>query len=253
MWRTLSRWLRSKGKPRYRWRDLGEVRVSSRCIVLADPQYIDEPLRVPDVPNGRYPVKGDLLCYPEGGCRVANVSIKFAADRPDTSESLGQVAVDSARIIIADAEDCKRHWTETGSDRIGVILIAKNDNVLRLLQQRFGFQVVRVSGIRAEIVGPVSESLERDILAYLTSFPEYAQFPYMHFYVQTNNTFERMNFLDEKWATVPIGNSEEPKLFTCETGWGDGCYEVRGYRCQGQLVSLEIPFMDVNGRSEACP
>src|SRR2546423_528034 len=54
---------------------------------------------------------------------------------------------------------------------------------------------VRVNPVRAEVVGPVSEDLADEIKAFLKADPRYSDYPFMYFHVQTNNSFDRANYI----------------------------------------------------------
>jgi hypothetical protein len=155
------------------------------------------------------------------------LSLDFAApSNPGAKKRIGEIAIDSGKLVIADQADMDEHGTEVGPDRIGVIPRAQDDRVLRMLTKRFNLKTVRVNPARAEVSGPVSESLAKEIEDYLKLDPEYSKFPFMYFYIQTNNTFERANFMESAWGFLPIGIADAPLMFVCETGRGDGLYDV---------------------------
>jgi hypothetical protein len=66
----------------------------------------------------------------------------------------------------------------------------------------------------------------------------------MHFNVRTNNSFDRANFNARAWDFIPIGNAPNPLMFVCETGRGDGCYEVHG-QFDGEIPrELTVNFIE---------
>jgi hypothetical protein len=141
----------------------------------------------------------------------------------DARRVVGQIGIDSAKMLVADKEAVAEHWADVGPDRIGVV----SSRVELQLKKRFNLKTRCVNPIRTEIVGPVSEALEKEIVAYLPTIdPKYESLHCVVFYVQTNNTFERANFLVDDWAFLPIGNRPKPEMFVCTTGMGDGSYDV---------------------------
>ena len=147
-------------------------------------------------------------------------------------------------MVVADKSDIEVHWTETGPARIGVISTAPNDTVLRLLQRRFSIKTIQVNVVRAEIVGPVSEALENEIKDYLKSKPEFAEFPFLYFRVETSNSFERAIEVDSAWDLIPIGNESEPRMLVCATGRGDGLYDVYAEGEGDVLRAVSIDFIN---------
>lgn len=206
-------------------KSLGRLKLRSGTLVLGDPLYIPA-LEIPNVAAEEVEISV-LLWHYSGAEMVTELRLSLG-ERPERGDrrKVGEVGIDSAKLIVADSADIEEHWTETGKDRIGVISTAPDDTVLRLLTKRFKLKTVRVNRVRAEVVGPVSEQLAAEIEAFLKS--QYADYPFMHFYVQTNNSFERANFMSGAWQFMPIGNNPEPLMFVCGTGHGDGCYDVQG-------------------------
>ena len=116
--------------------------------------------------------------------------------------------------------------------------------MLRLLTKRFKLKTRRVNVVRAEVVGPVSEQLAAEIESFLKADPKYADFPFMYFHLQTNNSFDRANYMDSAWQFMPVGNSPEPLMFVCGTGREDGCYEVQGQFDGGVPRVLNVNFIE---------
>lgn len=231
------------GRPRIEERYLGELTIHSGKLTLGDPQ---DPLslEIPNIPNGIVSLSAKLWRYPNGSGTVAVLSIKTADQPSETSpRKIGKLGVDSGTLIVADAADLAEHWTETGPDRIGVINTARDKKLLNILTRRFKLKCYQVNAVRAEVVMPIFEELEYEIEEYLESVPEYADFPFMHFYVQTNNSFDRVNFSQSSWNFIPIGNQDRPLMFFCKTGRGDGSYDVYAMFTDETPVQITIPFI----------
>ena len=156
---------------------------------------------------------------------------------------IGEIAIDSAKLVIADKLDFEESWTDVGPDRIGVISTAPDDTVLRLLTKRFKLKTVRRHRVRTEIVEPVSAELEREITTFLEADPKYGRWPFLYFRVQTNNSFERANFCTAAYQLLPIGRNASPLMLVCETGHGDGSYDVEGVFDGAILKSIFIRFI----------
>lgn len=216
------------GEPIATTKHLGELHLWSGTLALGDPQ--DMPgLEIPNVPAGHVEISASMWRYPNGSETITALHMSWGESTSDSAfRKIGEIGIDSAKLVVADKADIEKHWTKKGKDRIGVISTTQDDTLLRQLTKRFKLKTVRVNRIRAEVVGPVSEPLADEIKAFLMSDPRYADYPFMHFYVQTNNSFERVNFSRKEWEFMPVGNSPEPLMFACGTGRGDGCYAVLG-------------------------
>lgn len=235
------------GTPTTIERQLGTLNIRSGVLALGDPQYLPS-LELPNIDTNAVAICGKLWQYPSGSVTVIGLTIELGnGSHDDEPRKIGELDIDSAALVIADKSDIDEHWTETGKDRIGVISTARDDTLLRKLKRRFILQTVQIHPARAEIVGPVSESLEKKIEDYLKSIPEYAQFPFMHFRVQTNNSFDRANYMDKPWDFMPVGNDDLPLMFVCGTGRGDGCYDVQ-CRYSGNVPRcVSITFVEDDG------
>lgn len=230
------------GKPTRTERYVGNLQIRSGVLVLGDPQYLPS-VEISNIDTKEASISAKLWQYPSGGTTVIGLAINVGnSSNHEAPRKIGEVGIDSAVLVVADKSDFEEHWTQTGKDRIGVISTARNDILLRNLKRKFRLKTVQVNAIRAEVVGPVSESLEREIAGYLKSIPEYAEYPFMHFYVQSNNSFDRANYLEKSWEFMPVGNEDVPLMFVCGTGRGDGRYDV-WCRYSGdvpQVVSIEF-------------
>lgn len=233
------------GEPVTTRKFLGHLALRSSTLALGDPQYMPGGLEVPNIVANKVAIWASLWSYPSGVATVKALMLLLGepADA-GTRRKIGEIGIDSAKLVVADKADLEEHWTQTGPDRIGVILTGRDDTVLRLLRKRFRLKTVQVNRIRAEVVGPVSQQLEAEIEAFLKADPRYADFPFFHFRVQTNNSFERANYLKKTWEFMPVGNQPVPLMFVCETGRGDGCYDVYGEFAGEIPHSLSVTFIE---------
>jgi hypothetical protein len=237
------------GKPVTKTKHLGSLRLRSGTLVLGDPQYLPG-LEIPNIVADEVAISASVWRYPSGAATVT--ALRLALGEPTSGGSrrkIGEVGIDSAKLVVADKADIQEHWAEVGRDRIGVISMAPDDTVLRMLTKRFKLKTVRVNRVRAELVGAVSESLANEIEDFLKSNPKYAEYPYMHFYVQTNNSFDRANHLAKAWDFLPVGNADTPLMFVCGTGRGDGCYDVECRFAAEVPRVLSISFIDEQRRN----
>lgn len=220
---------------------LGRIKVRSGTLVLCDPQYVPG-LEVSNITAGEVEITASFLRYPSGAEMPTELTLNLGGPIDvATPRKVGEVGIDSAKLIVADKADVEEHWTDIGKDRIGVISTLPDDSLLRLLTKRFKLKTRRLSGISAQVVGPVSDQLEAEIKNFLESDPRYAEFPFRYFRVRTNNSFDRANNMDSAWQFMPVGNNPDPLMFVCRAGYGDGCYDV-----QGQFVG-EVPrVLNVN-------
>ena len=231
------------GKPVTVKRRFGCLKVRSGTLVLGDPQYIPD-LEVPNIAASEVAISAKLWQYPSGMETVKSLRLRLGEQTGSARRKIGQVGIDSAKLVVADKADIEEHWTEIGKDRIGLISTVRDDTVLHLLTKRFKIKTTRADPLQAQVVGPVSEDLEAEINAFLQADRRYSNFTFSHFHVQTNNSFDRANFMRGAWQFMPVGNSPEPLMFVCDTGRGDGCYDVKG-QFEGDIPrSLTITFID---------
>jgi hypothetical protein len=233
------------GDPVTRTAVLGNLPLPSGTLVLGDPQcFPDGDLEVPNINASQVAISASLWKYPSGMAQVKALKLSFAGPQAGmTRRKIGEVGIDSAKLAVADKADIAKLWTDVGKDRIGVIP-GSDDTVLRMLNERFKLKTKRINPWRTEVIGPVSELLEKDIVDYLKSQPQYADYPVLYFHVQTNNSFDRANFLAEAWSFMPVGNTEAPLMFVCGTGRGDGVYEVECEFADKTPRVLSIRFID---------
>ena len=223
---------------------LGKLFIRSGTLVLGDPQCLPD-LEVPEIDSAEVAISASLWRYATGMATVKALNLSFGGRTAILSRrKIGEVGIDSAKLVIADKADIEKHWTEVGKERIGVIPTPADDTVLRMLTKRFNLKTRRVNPWRAEVIGPISEPLAREIEDYLKSQPKYADYPFMYFHVQTNNSFDRANHTEEEWSFIPIGNAEVPLMFVCRTGRGDGVYEVECEFSGKAPRALSITFIE---------
>jgi hypothetical protein len=86
--------------------------------------------------------------------------------------------------------------------------------------------------------------LEKEIVAYLKSIPEYAKLTGLVFRVQTNNTFERVMDTKDSWSLLTIDEASAEQLLTVRTGFGDGSCPVRTFLKDGRLSRVEVTFIE---------
>jgi len=165
----------NRGPPTIVERPLGTLKLRSGVLAFGDPQCVPS-LEIPNIDADKALISARLWQYPSGGAMVAALRIELGnSSSCDPPQAVGALGIDSAALVVADKADISEHWTDTGKDRIGVISTAPDDKLLRDLQRRFKLKTVRANIVRAEIVGPVPESLEHEINTYLKSIPKYGR------------------------------------------------------------------------------
>ncbi len=228
------------GEPVVSTKRLGRLKLRSGTLYFADPMFMLGQ-EVPNIAADAVEIWATLWQYPSGAATVAalrlNLSETSATGAP---RKLGEFGIDSAKVAIADKADVDEHWTETGNDRIGVT----NDIVLRLLTERFQLETIRVGEFESEVVGPVSEELAAEIEAFFNTDPVYSVWPALYFRVQTNSSYERAEAMRGAWEFMPVGNNPEPLMFDCQTGRGDGGYEILGEFAGETLCALTVTFIE---------
>ena len=225
-------------------RHVGNLKIHSGVLAFGDPQDVTS-VEIPIIDTDEVSISARLWQYPSGDATVIGLTINIGnASHCDPPRKVGELGIDSGALVVADMADIDEHWTETGNDRVGVISTAPDDTLLRKLKKQFNLETVQINAVRAEVVGTVSETLEQEIENYLKSIPEYAQVSFMHFHVQTNNSFDRANYMDKPWDFMPVGKNAHPLMFVCGTGRGDGLYDVN-CRYSGDAPRIvSINFID---------
>ena len=232
------------GEPTSIERFLGTLPLRSGTLILGDPQYMPA-LEVPNIDVSEAQISAQIRSYPSQETCLTALTIKLGDEVGiDSRSTIGEVGIDSAKLVVADKVEFEEHWTDVGKDRLGVIITARNDAVLRMLTKRFKLKTRQVNRIRAEVQGPVSESLENEIEGLLNSMPDYADFPYMHRCARTQPQLSiKANRMTRSWEFMPVGNADEPLMFVCETGRGDGAYKVQGEFLGDVPKALSIMFI----------
>ena len=153
--------------------------------------------------------------------------------------------MDSATVVAVDADVYEQHWKEVGSERIGQIGIPEHRKIARLIEKRFGLKSRQVNVVVSEFEEPISEELEKEIQAYLQTFPEYAEHTFFYFRVKTMNTFERISeaMRERRWAEVVLDEVSGASLLAFSSGFGDGRYPVEGLYNSGELAGVEVEFI----------
>lgn len=225
--------------------EIGEIMLPSRSVMLDDPQYMPDGLVIASLAADKAQIEVNVLRYPDGGAIIKQLWLKFSdVDFESPYQQLGELGIDSAAVAIADTEDTRVHWTATGPDRIGVINVARDQKAHKLLKKKFKLKTRQVNRVRVEVQQPVSEALEQEIEDFLKTIPQYADYPFMHFYVQTNDSFDRVNYMNADWKFLPVGNQPDPVMFACSTGYGDGIYPVEGIMKNNLVHALKVTFID---------
>lgn len=218
--------------------EIGDLSSSSGKLILADPSTLSS-VEIADI--AVQSVRLSALVAQCNGVVEDIKKIYFTCgdtSGPLESRVAGQLLVDCCRFFAADWNDFDRNWTQAGPERLGVISLAGGDRVSKLLVRKFGLKVRKVNPVRAEVTSPISEELEHDINQYLKTFPEYAQFPFMEFRVETNDSFKHAQSVRFPWGYISIGNDPEPQMFVCEIGGGS--FSVTVETCQGQTRRVTI-------------
>jgi len=117
--------------------DIGVLPVPSGSVLIADSQYLDEPIRVDNVTLGQLAVSLDLLHSADGGCRVAKLNLTCGRSATIAEDAPEQLAIDSAKVVVVDESFYQRFWTQTGPDRLGVVVTPSDTRVPQLLKQHF--------------------------------------------------------------------------------------------------------------------
>jgi hypothetical protein len=221
---------------------------NSGTLLISDPMCIESPLRIEGIPPGRYAFQAELIRYPEGARRIAKVSVRFVPGEITQRRTIGTIGVDSASVVVLDEQTFKECWKEVGPERIGLTATpGHNREVAALIERKFGLKWRPVNDLRCVFLQPISEELERQITAYLKTFPEYADYTFMYFRIETKNTFERIQeaMVQRTWQHIPLDDDRRNRnaLLVFESGFGDGSYDVMGLYCGQTLAGAEITFI----------
>ncbi|GEM_PF-2677294 len=232
--------------PTIRQAMIGELHISSGTILLADPMYIESPVRIQGVPPGRYSVWGMIVRYPEGGERLARIGVRLRPGVAQARRPLGLIPVDSATVVAVDERAYQAGWREVGPARVGCLCSpAHNEQVARLIGRKFGLKSHEVNVLRSEFDEPISAEMEERIIAYLQTFPFYAEHTLFYFHVETNDTFHLVqeSINDRLWGEVVLDAGSGHNLLVVSSGFGDGSYSVEGLYDSDELRCVEIEFI----------
>jgi hypothetical protein len=246
MWDWFRRRKRVPETPAVSRKVMGEIRVVSGTLLLADPGQLYDPVRIEGVPPGQVPAVAEVIRYPEGGRRVAKVGLHFRPGEAESCQTLGRLSVDSGMAVALDARTYETCWKEVGPARVGRTGTPKEHRrVASLIGEKFGLRRREVSPLESEFLEPVSEELEGRITDYLRTFPEYADFPFMYFRVDTRKSFELVQeCLGERlWGDITLDEGTGEGLLAFSSGFGDGSYPVEGLYRSGELVGAEVQFI----------
>jgi hypothetical protein len=241
-------WQKHEGEPQVNQCEIGEVGVRSGSLLIADPMYIGSPCRIAGLPSGRFPVVAQIIAYPEGSKRIAGVAIRFRPGVVTMRKPLGKIGVDSAMVIALDEQTYRDRWQEIGPERVGMTH-SPNDNrrVAQLIEDKFHLRWRPLNGFQSMFLEPISEDLENQITDYLKTFPEYTDYPFMYFRVETNNTLDRIMdaMSDAAWSKVVLNDDpyEPESVIAISSGFGDGSYDLMGVYNGEELLAVEIIFI----------
>jgi hypothetical protein len=242
-------WFRRKPPPEppvVRRQLAGELHVSSGTVMIGDPTYMPDLLWLENVPIGDHAVTATTLSYPNGVRRIAGIEMSFQDNVTGTPKELGEFGVDSASVVVLDLKTQEDHWKEVGDVRIGMIGTPEHLVIAKLLRSRFGLESEPISSFQSRVRNPVSTELETEILAYLKTIPEYAQYPFMYFRVDTNNTLDQVTEqLGLEWCMgeLVLDEPSQANVLAFSSGFGDGTYDVIGIHHNGQLAKASVEFI----------
>jgi hypothetical protein len=225
---------------------IGEVKISSGSLLIADPSWLHGPVQIEEIPRGRMPVEVEIIRYPEGAPHIKKIAMRFQPGQAESRRALGDVEVESARVVLLDAATYERYWQEVGPERIGLTSTPKHHlRVAELIRKKFGLKSREISMIHSRFLEPISQEMESRIVAFLKTIPEYAEYAFMYFRVETGNTFQRLQqaMAHAHCCEMVLDEASGANLVAVTSGFGDGSYQVEGlYRSQ-DLLGIEIEFI----------
>jgi hypothetical protein len=99
------------GEPVTTRRSLGRLMLRSGTLSLGDPQYVPG-LEVPNVAGDEVEISASLWRYPSGVEKVIALRLALGAQiGAGTPRKVGEVGIDSAKLVVADKADLEEHWT----------------------------------------------------------------------------------------------------------------------------------------------
>jgi hypothetical protein len=225
----------------------GQLKVSSGVVLIGDPLFSPDAVQLENIPPGKHPVTAQVIEYPNGDRRVASVELAFSATATGTPEQVGEVGVDSACVALIDAKAREQFWKEEGPARIGVLSSPQHRRLAKLLRKRFGLESHPVNVVRSEIVEPVSKELEEEIVAYLKTYPEYANHTFIYFRIESRSTCQQLqeNLLPHGlWCELVLDKPTGANVLAFTSGFGDDRYPVFGVRGDRGIETVTIEFID---------
>ncbi len=232
--------------PRLTGGSLGEVAISSGSLLIADPMFANEPVQIDRIPPGRVPVEAVIIEYPQGGRHIKKIVLRFRPGPGDSRAAPGSLIVDSACVVLLDAATYARFWQEVGPERIGITSTpTEHRRVAELIRKQFGLKHREISILHSRFVEPISEEMESRIIAFLKTFPEFAEFTFMYFRVQTGNTLSKLQkaMSNRHWCEIVLDEPSGANLVAVTSGFGDGTYTVEALSQSQELLGVEVEFI----------
>jgi hypothetical protein len=115
---------RPPAKPALERYSIGEVRINSGPLLLADLRRTINALAVDNLAPGTWPVIADVLVNPQGARQIARITLKRGDADPATRALLGEVAVDSGHLVIIEQATYQQMWIHEGPNRTSDSLAA---------------------------------------------------------------------------------------------------------------------------------
>lgn len=235
-------WLNRKRPPAARTAVLGDLPVPSGAVVVCDPAYWYDPVRADGLPPGGYRVSARFA----GGDVVGVEVLAAGSPRPDGRRRVGEVAVDSAKVFVADADAAEADWAEDGPSQVGFVPTPGGERVARLIGERFGLRWRR-DGHQHWFTDPIPPELERQIEAFVRTLPKGAEYPFFLFQMATDGTGSRSRMSAAMadgpgWAEVTLRADCPTAAFVVSSGSSDGTYPVDLLLHAGRPVGVAVAF-----------
>ena len=228
--------------------EVGRLPVRSGTLEFNDPQWGGESVCVSDIPPGETRFTA-VIDDGDGGI-VAELRVDLPGaspgdPEPGSPEEVGEVLIDSATLVAADAADFETGWTEQGAGRVGVFAVGVR--MRAKIEREFGL-TLRVSEYEkphrrhAETVDPFPPETERAVREFIKA-EKGADYAYIHLWVEEHGSFERaLEAESVPPSIVPMGDAPEPRMIVCSTGSSDGTYPVMVQRVNGVPRWITVEF-----------